>query len=120
MSAADQARDWLAEVKQQSASSFNPAGSWGLNSALRAGTTHVRALLAALDQSQVVAEWLIAETEYKSDAYSVRQEAKTLRQRDEARHDIKRARAALDELVNHGDLTPSGRRVLRSIIGGES
>ncbi|UCZ88653.1 hypothetical protein [Gordonia sp. WA4-43] len=77
-------------------------------------------LLAELDQAQQIAEWLIAETEHKSDAYSVKMEARTLRQRDEARADIKRAQAALDELVTHGDLTPSGRRVLRSILGGGS
>ncbi|AZS12337.1 hypothetical protein SEA_KENNA_61 [Gordonia phage Kenna] len=103
MSAADDAREWL-----------NVAPSF------TEGRRHVVALLAQFDQAQVVAKWLIAETEYKSDAYSVRQEAKTLRQRDEARDDIKRARAALDELVSHGDLTPSGRRVLRSILGGDS
>ena len=77
-------------------------------------------LLAELDRAQQIAEWLIAETEYKSDAYSVKMEARTLRQRDEARADIKRALAALDELTTHGDLTPSGKRVLRSILGGVS
>ncbi|MDJ0010143.1 hypothetical protein [Gordonia alkanivorans] len=28
--------------------------------------------------------------------------------------------AALDDLVSHGDLTPSGRIVLQRILGGES
>ncbi|WAA20225.1 hypothetical protein SEA_TOGO_7 [Gordonia phage Togo] len=33
---------------------------------------------------------------------------------------IQQVRAALDELVHHGDLTPSGRIALQRILGGES
>lgn len=33
---------------------------------------------------------------------------------------VQQVRAALDELVTHGDLTPSGRSVLKSILGGDS
>ncbi|QDB74589.1 hypothetical protein KNU54_gp07 [Gordonia phage VanDeWege] len=80
----------------------------------------VARLIAELDQARVIAEWLVAETEWECNSYSVRMEAKTLRQRDDARAEIKQARAALDELVTHGDLTPSGRRVLLRILGGES
>ena len=49
------------------------------------------------------------------------QDAARLRsERDAALSVSRQARAALDELVTHGDLTPSGRRVLNSILGGDS
>ena len=108
MTAADEAREWLEDVERQSAANFNPAGSWGLNSVLRGGTTQVRALLAELDRADGVVNVEIVMREEAEDATRC-YESKLIQ-----------ARAALDELVSHGDLTPSGRRVLRSILGGDS
>ena len=34
-------------------------------------------------------------------------------------HPLERLRAAVQELVTHGDLTPSGARVLNKILGGQ-
>ena len=39
--------------------------------------------------------------------------------RDAAREQVTHLRAAITELAHHGDLTPSGKRVLEQIIGGE-
>lgn len=53
MSGAESAREWLDTVARETKSSFGPNPSWGLSSALRGGTNHVRRLLGDLATAEV-------------------------------------------------------------------